>query len=168
MQKFTLSVIIFYYILPIANSQSQDSLVTICPDLKSKYISKNKVIKLNCDAFLISTESYNYCLRSSKLLELADSLKTLYELQISMLNENNDSLISVTKKLVEINNNFANNLSYKIESSIASMESASEKINSAEAKISTAVESLKKIKNEKWWYLIGGMLVGALVVGVAN
>jgi len=101
-------------------------------------------------------------------LELADSLKTLYELQISMLNENNDSLISVTKKLVEINNNFANNLSYKIESSIASMESASEKINSAEAKISTAVESLKKIKNEKWWYLIGGMLVGALVVGVAN
>ncbi|MFN8331314.1 MAG: hypothetical protein U0T81_08870 [Saprospiraceae bacterium] len=39
------------------------------------------------------------------------------------------------------------------------MESASEKINSAEAKISTAVESLKKIKNEKWWYLIGGMLV---------
>lgn len=168
MQKLILTVILFYLILPIANSQSKDSIITICPDLKSKYVSKNKTIKLACDAFLISIESYNYCLRSSQLLELTDSLKILYESQIRMLIENNDSLISATKKLIEINNNFANNLSFKIESSLTSMESASEKINSAEAKINTAVGKLRKIKNEKWWYLIGGLFVGSLVVGVAK
>ncbi|MBL7821304.1 MAG: hypothetical protein JNL65_11875 [Saprospiraceae bacterium] len=168
MQKLILTVILFYFILPIASSQSKDSIITICPDLKSKYISKNKTIKLACDAFLISTESYNYCLRSSHLLELTDSLKILYESQIRMLNENNDSLISATKKLIEINNNFANNLTFKIESSITSMESASEKIKTAEAKINTAVAKLQKIKNGKWWYFLGGALVGSLVVGVAN
>ncbi len=168
MQKYILTVIIFYYILPIATSQSKDSIITICPDLKSKYISKNKIIKLNCDAFLISTERYNYCLKSFQLLELNDSLKILYESQIKMLNENNDSLISATKRLIEINNNFANNLTFKIESSITSMESASEKINSAEAKINTSVGKLNKIKNEKWWYLLGGFLVGTLVSGVAK
>ena len=85
-----------------------------------------------------------------------------------MLNENNDSLICATKKLIEINNNFANNLTFKIESSITSMESASEKIKTAEAKINTAVAKLQKIKNGKWWYFLGGALVGSLVVGVAN